>query len=65
MVRIHDLETNEITDREMTLAEFKKYEIEQAASKAIDDEIAAKAAARQAVLDRLGITADEAAALLG
>jgi hypothetical protein len=26
MIRIHDLETNEITDREMTKEEFAQYE---------------------------------------
>jgi hypothetical protein len=31
----------------------------------INNEISAKAAQRQAVLDKLGLTADEAAALLG
>ena len=31
----------------------------------ISDEVASKAATRQAVLDKLGLTADEVAALLG
>jgi hypothetical protein len=30
MVRIHDLITNKVTDREMTDAEFAQYEIDQA-----------------------------------
>jgi hypothetical protein len=54
-----------ITERDETSAETKArldYAKEVAAKQA---EAQAKAAARQAVLDRLGITADEAAALLG
>jgi hypothetical protein len=65
MVRIHDLETNEIIDREMNDAEFAEYEARQA-KKAIEQaEAEAKAASRQAILDRLGLTADEAALILG
>jgi len=30
MIRIHDLITNKVTDREMTDAEFAQYEIDQA-----------------------------------
>lgn len=37
----------------------------KADNKAEADALAAKAAARQAVLDKLGLTADEAAALFG
>ena len=51
--------------REMNDAEFAQYEIDQAANKAAAKAQADKAKAKQAVLDRLGITADEAALLLG
>ena len=51
--------------REMNDAEFAQYEIDQAANKAAAQAQADKATAKQAVLDRLGITADEAALLLG
>ncbi len=51
--------------REMTEAEYAQYEIDQAAAQAQATAQAAKAVARQAVLDKLGLTADEAAALLG
>ena len=51
--------------REMNDAEFAQYEIDQAANKAAAKAQAAKETAKQAVLDRLGITADEAALLLG
>jgi hypothetical protein len=48
--------------REMTDAEFAQYQIDSAE---IDAYNANKAAARQAVLVKLGLTANEAAALLG
>ena len=51
--------------REMNDAEFAQYEIDQAANKTQAKIAADKATAKQAVLDRLGITADEAALLLG
>jgi phosphopantetheinyl transferase (holo-ACP synthase) len=65
MIRIHNLETNEIIDREMTAAEFKEYEAQQANTQAREAEQAAKLAAKEAVLTKLGLTAEEAAALLG
>ena len=65
MVRIHDLATNEVIDREMNDAEFAAYEAEQAAEAAKQAEATAKAAQRQALLNRLGITEEEARILLG
>ena len=65
MVRIHDLSTDEIIDREMNDDEFAQYEADKAAHLAKQAEIEAKAAEKQALLDRLGITADEAKLLLG
>jgi hypothetical protein len=64
MIRIHDLETNEVIDREMTAAEFKAYEAELALTEAKALEAAEKEASKAALLERLGITADEAALLL-
>jgi hypothetical protein len=51
--------------REMTDEEYAQYKIDQAEAKAQAAAIAAQVAARQAVLDKLGLTADEAQALLG
>ncbi len=65
LIKIHDIETGEIIEREMTNAEFKQYEADQAAEIARQAEIETKAAEKQALLDRLGITADEAKLLLG
>lgn len=62
LTTIHDLESGEIIVREMTdkeIAEQRKLEINVQAEK---DAVKAK---RQAVLERLGITEDEAKLLLG
>ena len=64
MIRIHNSQTDEIIDREMTAAEFKIYEAEQKAQEIRKAEEEAKAAQRQAILDRLGLTSEEAALLL-
>ena len=65
MVRIHDLETNEVIDREMNDAEFAEWEAEQAAQAAADAAAAQKAADRAALLAQLGITEEQAKLLLG
>jgi hypothetical protein len=65
MVRIHNTETDEVIDREMTDTEFAEYQTELAERAAKQAEAEAQATARQAILDRLGLTADEAAILLG
>ena len=57
------------TDRSMTTQEIEEYEawkiIYLQEKQAQAEAQIAKAAARQAVLDKLGLTADEAAALFG
>jgi hypothetical protein len=65
MVRIHDLATNEIIDREMNDAEFAAFEANQTAEAIAKAEAEAKATAKAALLTRLGITAEEAQLLLG
>ena len=65
MIRIHNTETNEVIDREMNDQEFAQYEADQAAQAAKAEAEAAKAAQRQALLSRLGITEEEARILLG
>jgi len=52
-----------VTDREMTDAEYALWQAQQVAAKAHDKLEADKATAKQAVLDRLGITAAEFALL--
>jgi hypothetical protein len=61
MHRIINVDTNEITDVPFTDAELAAVEAEQ---KIEQDKANAKAQAKAALLDRLGITADEAALLL-
>jgi hypothetical protein len=59
--------TGEVVERELTVAELAQREADAKAyadQKAADDKAAAdKAAARQAVYTKLGLTADEIAAL--
>jgi hypothetical protein len=64
MIRIHNTETNEIIDREMNDEEFAQYKLDEANTNARKAEAEAKATARAAILDRLGLTAEEAALLL-
>jgi hypothetical protein len=63
-VRIHNTETNEIIDREMNDAEFAAYQIDQANYEAKLAEAESKATAKAALLNKLGITAEEASLLL-
>jgi hypothetical protein len=64
MIRIHNTETDEVIDREMTNAEFAQYEANNAAEATKQVEAEAKATAKAALLNRLGITAEEAVLLL-
>jgi hypothetical protein len=64
-IRIHNIETNEVIDREMNAAEFAQYEADQAANAVALTEAESKAARRQEILDKLGLTNDEAQLLLG
>jgi hypothetical protein len=63
-IREHNTKTNTIIDREMTDAEAADYAAQLNAVKIKNDEVKAKATAKAALLERLGITADEAALLL-
>lgn len=64
MIRFHDTETNEVIDREMTDAEHDTYLAEIAAKQLRDEQENAKKAAKEALYERLGITAEEAKLLL-
>ena len=65
LIKIHNVTTDEIIEREMNDIEFAQYEADQAVQAVRAAEQAVKAQARQALLDRLGITEDEAKLLLG
>jgi hypothetical protein len=61
----HNSTTNEYIQREMTDYEWEQTQIVEARDAAKAAEEAAKAAAKEALLDKLGITEEEAALLLG
>ncbi len=64
MIRIHNTETNEVIDREMTNAEYAIWQADielQNEAKAKDE---AKATAKAALLTQLGITEEQAKLLL-
>ena len=65
MVRIHNVTTDEVIDREMNDAEFAQYEADQAAQAIAKAEAEAKETAKAAILDRIGLTADELKTILG
>jgi hypothetical protein len=64
-IKIHNSETGEVIERDMTPDELIEWEADQALVASQEAEIKARAEARKAVLDKLGLTADEVAALLG
>ena len=64
MIRIHDISTNEIIDREMNASELAQLAIDKANTEA---QIKAKTQSeldKAALLAKLGLTADEAKLLL-
>ena len=64
-IRVHDSISDEVIDREMNDAEFAEYNklIDELAQEKIARET--MATERQAIADRLGLTADELKLLLG
>jgi len=64
-IRVHDSISDEVIDREMNDAEFAEYNklIDELAQEKIARET--KATERQAIAERLGLTADELKLLLG
>ena len=64
IIRIHDISTNEIIDRQMNDEEFAVYTKEQEVKALAKAEEAKQATAKAALLDKLGITEEEAKLLL-
>ena len=66
---IHDVLTGETITRDFNAVELAQLELDKAEvkkhAKTQVEALTTKQAARQAVLDKLGLTADEIAALLG
>ena len=65
MKLIINCETGETTERELNAKELAQQVKDETAYQVIEAEAEAKAAAKQALLDKLGITAEEAQLLLG
>jgi hypothetical protein len=64
MIRIHNSQTDEIIDREMTDTEYAELQAQQADLAANETAEAQAATNKAALLAKLGITADEAKLLL-
>ena len=64
ITKIHNVETDEVIEREMTDEEFAVYSAIQAETQSQQIAEESKATAKASVLEKLGLTAEEAAALL-
>jgi hypothetical protein len=64
IIKIHNVETGEIAEREVTAEELAQWETDKAADEAKAKAAAEVAAAKTALLEKLGITEDEAKLLL-
>ncbi len=64
IIRIHNTDTGEIIDREMNAEELVQLAKDKAQAAQYAAQAEAKAAQKAALLDRLGITEDEAKLLL-
>ena len=64
MIRIHNSQTNEIIDREMTEIEFIELQEQQSTAAQFKAEAEANAVAKAALLTQLGITEEQAKLLL-
>lgn len=65
IITIHNTEIDEVVVREMNDVEFAAWQKEQATQAAKAAQLEVKAQARQVLLDKLGITEEEAKLLLG
>jgi len=65
MKRIVNCKSGEIIDRELTDDEIKQQEIDSKIIEELKIEAEARQAAKQVILDRLGLTADELKTILG
>jgi glycine/serine hydroxymethyltransferase len=64
IITIHNVATNEVTEREMNDTEFAQYETDLVAQAAKQAEAATRATAKAALLTQLGITEEQAKLLL-
>ncbi len=63
-IKIHNIETGEVIEREMNADEIAKWEADKAAAEAQAEAAAQATAAKAALLEKLGITEEEAKLLL-
>lgn len=63
-VKIHNVETGEVIEREMNTDEIARLKADEAEIKAKNEDLAAVALAKTALLKKLGITEEEAKLLL-
>ena len=63
-IKIHNVSTNEIIEREMNAQELEQWEADQDKAEAEAQAKAEAAAAKAALLEKLGITEEEAKLLL-
>jgi hypothetical protein len=64
IIKLHNIETDEVVEREMTNAEFDSYKAKIAEAEVEQSTLAAKENAKAAIYTKLGLTADEVTALL-
>ena len=64
-IKIVNVETGEEIVRDANAEEIAQIELDAAAAKAEKEAAEAKATQRQAILDRIGLTADELKTILG
>jgi hypothetical protein len=65
MIRIHNISNNEIIDREMNDEELTQFKVQQAEAIKAKEEKETKTALRLLLLEKLGLTEEEAKLLLG
>lgn len=63
-IKIHNVETGEVIEREMNAEELAQWELDKAQAEAAVQAKAEAAAAKAALLEKLGITEEEAKLLL-
>lgn len=59
IIKIHNIETDEVIEREMTADELKQYEKDTAQNEAFKEATIAAEAKKEALLEKLGLTAEE------
>lgn len=64
LIKIHDVQTNQVIEREMNNNELAEWEASALASKLENQKLLEAAAAKAALLEKLGITEEEAKLLL-